>query len=197
MLLALCHLSTAQFVKGDKFISGGYSISVQNSTTGNDDDLKYRSFQFYPEMGFFLNERHAVGGGISYSSARSEYEYLGNFQKNRDRGIGVHTFVKSFFPIAEKFFFSVDGAIRYERGRSTVETTGTSENTTKSYSLSFFVSPGLVFFPSQNWAIEGGIGGLGFTHTRGLSDDSKSSSFGFNYGSFSLGFAYFFRRSAE
>jgi hypothetical protein len=196
MLLALCHSSTAQFVKGDKFLAGGFTNSIQNSTTGNDDDLKYRSFQVYPEMGFFLNERHAVGGGLSYSTTTSKYEYQGNFQENGHKGIGVHGFVKSYFPITEKFFFSVDGTIGYERGRSTTDT-GTSESTSKSYSLSFFVSPSLVFFPSQNWAIEGGIGGLGLSHSRGLSDDSHSTSFGLNYGSFSLGFAYFFRSSAE
>jgi hypothetical protein len=196
MLLALCHISTAQFVKGDKFISGGFTISVQNSTTGNDDDLKYGSFHVYPEMGFFLNEWVAVGGGLSYSTATTKYEYQGNFQENSNRGIGVQGFVKSYFPIAEKFFFSADGTIGYERGRSSTDT-GTSESTTKSYTLSFFVSPSLVFFPSQNWAIEGGIGGLSWSHSRGLSDDSKSTSFGLNYGSFSLGFAYFFRSSAE
>ena len=196
MLLALYHISTAQFVKGDKFISGGYTISVHNSTTSNDDDYKFRSFQIYPEMGFFLNERHAIGGGLSYSSTTNKYEYLGDFQKNHGRGIGVQTFVKSYFPITEKFFFSVDWTIGYEREKSKLETS-TSENTSKSYNLSTFLSPSLVFFPSQNWAIEGGIGGLSWSHSRGLSDDSKSTSFGLNYGSFSLGFAYFFRSSAE
>jgi len=53
--LLACHLAHAQFLKGDKFVAGGYSILVQNSSGDNFEDGKTRSFDVYPEMGFFLN----------------------------------------------------------------------------------------------------------------------------------------------
>jgi hypothetical protein len=145
-------------------------------------------------VGFFLNERYAVGGGLSYSSTLNEYEFGGGHQIRKTRGFGVHLFVKRYFLISEKFFFSMDGSVGYDRGRTTMET-GSTESTSKSYNISMSATPSLIFFPSPNWAIEGSIGGLSLTHSRGVSDESKSTFFGLNYGSISLGFAYFFRKS--
>jgi hypothetical protein len=197
LLLLTCHLCTAQFAKGDKFIGGGYSATVRNSSNGNGEDSNYRSFQIYPQLGYFLNERYAVGGGISYFSALNENDYgQGTYQNYRDRGVGIHAFAKRYFTIAEKFFFSVGGTASYDRSRSKVEN-GSAESTRKGYVISLNMTPSLIFFPSPNWAIEGGIGGLSLSHSRSLSDDSKSTSFGLNYGSFSLGFSYFFRGPAE
>jgi hypothetical protein len=193
MLLLTCQLSSAQFVKGDKFIAGGYSMTVRNSSTGNGEDSKHRSFQIYPQLGFFLNERYAVGGGLSYSTTTNDFDYgQGATQNYKDRGFGLHAVARRYFPIADNFFFSMDATASYGRYRSTFDN-GSSESTRKSYTISLDINPRLIFFPSQNWAIEGGIGGLSLSHSRGLSDDTKSTSFGLNYGSFSLGFAYFFR----
>jgi hypothetical protein len=197
ILLLTCHLASAQFVKGDKFIAGGYSVSVQNSSTGNGDENKQRSFQVYPEVGYFLNERNAVGGGLNCYSGTSKYDYgQGDFQNYKIRRFGVYLFVKRYFSITEKFFFSIDGSVGYDRGRTTTET-GSNESTSKSYNIGVTATPSLMFFPSPNWAIEGSIGSLGLTHSRGVSDKSKSTTFDLNYGSISFGFAYFFRKSTE
>lgn len=170
---------------------------VQNSSGGNFENNKSRSFSVYPEMGFFLNERYAVGGGLSFSSAKSRYDIpQGGYQENRTRGFGAYVFVKRYFPISEKFFFTMDGSLDYDRGKTTYGNNG-FENTNKSYSIGLNATPSLIFFPSPNWAIEGSIGGLSLTHSRGISDEYKSTSFGVNYGGISLGFAYYFRNAAE
>lgn len=197
ILLLTCHLASAQFVKGDKFIAGGYSVSVQNSSNGNGGENKHRSFQVYPEVGFFLNSRYAVGGGLTYSSGTSKFDYgQGVYQTYKNQGFGLYIFVKRYFSITEKFFFSLDGSVAYDRARSTTEISG-AESTNKSYIIGFNATPSLIFFPSDNWAIEGSIGSLGLSHSRGLSDESKSTKFDLNYGSISFGFAYFFRNSTE
>lgn len=195
--LLSCHLALAQFVKGDRFIAGGYSVYVQNSSQENDEDDKNRSFQVYPEVGFFLNDKYAVGAGLNFSSSTYKYSFgQSPYQEQKNRGFGVYLFAKKYVPIADKFFFSLDGSIGYDRGRTTRDT-GTSETTRKSYSIGLNVTPSLIFFPTPSWGIEGSIGGLGLTHSRGLSDEFKSTSFGLNYGNISLGFAYFFRAPAE
>ena len=123
----------AQFVKGDKFIAGGYSVSVQNSSTGNGAENRHRSFQVYPEVGFFLNSRYAVGGGLTYSSGTSKFDYgQGVYQTYKNQGFGIYIFVKRYFSITEKFFFSLDGSVAYDRARSTTEISG-AESTNKSY----------------------------------------------------------------
>lgn len=195
VFLLSCCCANAQFVKGDKFIAGGFSVSVQNSSEDNFYDGKYRSFQVYPEVGFFLNERYAVGGGFSFLTTTNKSDVSqGTYQDHKVLGLGVDLFVKRYFPITEKFFFSMDGSVSYDRRRATTDYGG-SESKEKSYIVGLNVSPSLIFFPSPNWAIEGSIGGFNLSHSRGLSDDSKSTSFGLDYGSFSLGFAYFFRKA--
>lgn len=195
MFLLSCYYASAQFVKGDRFIAGGYSVSVQNSSEDSFYEGKHRSFQVYPEVGFLLNERYALGGGFNFLSTRNKSDLgQGSYQDHKVLGLGVYLFVKRYFPITEKFFFSMDGSVSYDRRRATTDYGG-AESKEKSYSVGLNVSPSLMFFPSPNWAIEGSIGGINLNHSRGLSDDSKSTSFGLNYGSFSLGFAYFFRKT--
>lgn len=95
ILLLTCHVASAQFVKGDRFIAGGYSVSVQNSSTGNGEENRHRSFQVYPEVGFFLNDRYAVGGGVRYSSATSKYDYgQGDYQTHKNRGFGLYSVIR-------------------------------------------------------------------------------------------------------
>lgn len=192
-----CQVAAAQFVKGDRFIAGGFLVSAHKSSTGNGEENRFLSFFVSPEVGFFLNERYAIGGGLSYSTSTRKYELAqGSYQKVKNWGLGAYFFVKRYFPISEKFFFSLDGSVGYDRGRST---TGIpyAESTNKSYSMRLDATPSLIFFPSHNWAIEGSIGSLSLVHSRGVSDESKSTTFGLNYGGISLGFAYFFRQSAE
>jgi hypothetical protein len=196
--LLTCHLASAQFTKGDKFVAGGYSISVQNSSADNGDDNKNRFFQLYPEFGYFVNQHYAIGGGLTFSRGTTRYEVVqGDYQEQKSTGFGAHLFAKRFFPVSEKFFFSITGSVNYNRFRSVSAASGGYESTSKSYRISLNVSPSLIFFPSPNWAIEGTIGGLSLSHSRGISDESKSTSFGINYGSISLGFAYFFRTTSE
>ena len=195
--LLACHLVNAQFSKGDKFIAGGYSIGVQNASADNGDDNKYRSFQVYPEFGYFVNQHYAVGGGLTFSTSKSRYEFAqGDYQEQKSGGFGTYLFVKRFVPISEKFYFALTGSVDYDRFRST-NAYGGYESTTKSYNIGLNVAPSLIFFPSTNWAIEGTIGSLSLNHSRGISDESKTTSFGINYGSISFGFAYFFRKATE
>lgn len=172
-------------------------INLQKTSDGNEDDnTKHRSFLLYPEIGFFLNQYYAVGGGLNFASSGSRFEFQGGYQETKGRSFGVYMFVKRYFPISEKFFFAMDGSLAYDRGKTTSSSNG-FEGTDKSYSVGLQASPSLIFFPSPKWAIEGSIGGLSLSHSRGISNESKSTSFGINCGSISFGFAYFFRKPTE
>src|SRR5688572_20057476 len=93
VFLLACHLANAQFSKGDIFVAGGYSITVQKSDYDNGEDNKNRSFYVYPEIGYFLNHQYAVGGGLSFYSSRNRYEpSQGNYQEATDRALGAYLF---------------------------------------------------------------------------------------------------------
>jgi hypothetical protein len=138
-----------------------------------------------------------VGGGLGYGMSNDEYIYnSGDKEIYKTRRFSINTFVKRYFLIAEKFYFSMEGTIGYSRGNETRENQNL-ERTSKWHAVGANINPSLIFFPSSTWGIEASIGSLTFDRTINLSDDSKSTSVNFNHGTFSLGFAYYFIKSTE
>lgn len=187
----------AQFAHGDKFFGGSFSVGLQKGSGSQNFQTTYNSFSLQPSIGYFLNDKYAVGGGLGYSTTYQKTTYdLSSLQRASGHSINIHAFLKRYFIISDKFFFAMTGGISYGRGIET-QGSGTGESKTKNYSVGMNAYPSLIFFPSTNWAIEGSIGGLYLAHTRNLSADSKYTSFNFDYGTFSLGFAYYLRKPAE
>ena len=194
--LCMSLVANAQFAKGDKFVGGTFSFNAQSSD-GNSFETTYTACSFSPSVGYFLNDKYAVGGGIGYSYSRQKAEYdPDQFQEIIGRNLLIHAFVGRYFMISNQFFFKLTGSLSYDRG-SQEQDNGTTENKTKNYSLSLYARPSLLFLPSPRWGIEAGIGNLGIQHWRSLSNEFKGTSVYLDYGSFYLGFAYYFRMPRE
>jgi hypothetical protein len=109
-------------------------------------------------------------------------------------------FANRYFKISDKFLFSLKGLLAYSRGTDTNTNVGSGLNqstTTDNYQLAVNTSPNFLFFPSSKWAIEAGIGSIGYNYSRNLSNDGTSNYFNLDYGRVSLGIAYFIRRATE
>jgi hypothetical protein len=78
----------------------------------------------------------------------------------------------------------------FARGSHT-NTTGTVKNTSKSYDMGVNAQPMFVFFPSPKWALEAGLGSVGFTHSRDLTADKRHNNFHLTYGGLSFGATYY------
>jgi lipopolysaccharide assembly outer membrane protein LptD (OstA) len=194
LLVFVSLLSNAQFARGDKFIGGHFSFSTQQSSGGlNDSESKNTWFELSPSVGFFLNDKFAVGGRVAYSSNRQKNTDDFSTQEYKSHSVSIGAFVKRYFAISDNFFFVLSGNANYGRGVQ-VNESGGSEIKTKGHNIGMYISPSLLFFPSSKWGIEASIGSLSLNHYRDLSHDSKNTSFNVTYGTFSLGFAYYLRK---
>jgi hypothetical protein len=186
-------IANAQFMKDDKFIGGTFYATVQKSSNGSNSEGNYSSCTLSPSGGFFLNDKYAIGGGIGYSVTRQKYEYDPDVnQEYRINAVEVHAFASRYFVIADRFFFRATGSLYYDREHR-IEENNDAEFKSKSYTIGINIRPSLLFFPTSNWGIEAGIGNFGISHWRSLSYENKSTSVSLDYGSFYLGFAYYFR----
>lgn len=190
----------AQFAKGQKFITGNLSFEVHDWSDefNGGNDITSTNISFQPSLGFFLNDKIAVGGRVGYIFSRRKNVSNGNpgFETiDKSRSYSVGGFVNRYFTISEKFYFRMTCDLGYFR--SVQESDSGIGYKIKSHGFGINVQPSFIFFPSSAWGIEAGLGNLGYNVSRGLSNDSKGSSFDFDYGLFSLGFGYYFNRSVE
>ena len=108
--------------------------------------------------------------------------------------------MQRYFVISDKFLFSLIANISYGGGKDkTIITNQTEvgENESKWNSIGFAFRPNFVFFPSDNWALQAGIGNLSYTHYKNKTSDDTANQFGINYGYVSFGIAYYIRRQVE
>lgn len=178
----------AQFNKGDAFLGG--TISGSSSVSDN--------MSVSPFFGFFLNSKISLGGNVQYGATRIEQDVDradgSTFtQVSNTKQISVGVVGRKFYPIADKFFFALQGELDYFRvGVKYVA--DDVENHQDSYGLGVSVKPVFVYFPSPKWGIEGSVGYLGYTFSKQNSSNTTDHRVGLSAGSVTLGFAYYFRK---
>lgn len=195
LLVPIC--SWAQFSAGNKFIGGSVSVNNQNGSVTSPYVNLNQNFGVSPSMGFFIKDNVATGFRLGYSKSFTDYNYgnLNGYPKSFDyESFSGGLFLKRYITISEKFLFAIDGGINYVRGTSTNAYVGTSNTyVTKLYNLTAQITPSFIYFPSDHWGIEASLGSMYFTHMYNFTNDVNANTFNLNYGSFSLGFAYYIR----
>jgi hypothetical protein len=149
-------------------------------------------------VGFFLNEKIAVGGGMGYTSSKNEYDVTNFSSISSSKGINVSSFARYYIPISSSLYFVGHGEVSFIRAnQKDVQNSGTQGTTTReypSYTIGIAFKPIFIFFPTKNWGIEAGVGSLGYSYQRNLPSVSSNSSAYLNFGSFSFGVAYYFAK---
>lgn len=220
MFLMIPSLASAQFSKGQVFLGGSLSASANNSNyivaTGGSGPIKSTSLSIAPTVGFFVSPKLAIGGSIGYSGSTSQYDYPTSYITNGvfistllsiksvTKSLQVSTFARYYVPLASNFYFALQGQLNFTRSASdqtnpTFDGTNYVETTRRSpsYSLGLSVRPTFVFFPTQRWSVEGGVGNLSFTRTRYLPNVYSANDLTFNAGTFTFGVAYYFSKAAK
>lgn len=123
------------FSHGDMFIEGALQIS-----TGGDRDF----YAFNPKFGYFLNDKFAVGGQVSFSSDK----YESTDTKTNIFGIGG--FARYYVLELDKKRFKAYGEVGLGYGRNKVETATGSDD---SNSLTANINVGLNYFLTKNIAV--------------------------------------------
>jgi hypothetical protein len=194
VLLVLSLEGVAQFNAGDKFISGTFGFSSQNSPTDLSGGISYKrtTFSFTPQVGFFLNEKIALGGSIGYSSIRNKESavFPGTSSTYQYTQFSIGLMVRRYFQISDAFFISIEGSPFYS---SYEEDYATLSSPTKGRSLGLTFRPVFSFFPSKRWAVETGFGSVGVNVFTNENLDRKTTSFSLDYGVLNFGLAYYIR----
>lgn len=123
------------FSHGDMFIEGSIQIS-----TGGDRDF----YAFNPKFGYFLNDKFAVGGQISFSSDKYESTDI------KTNIFGIGGFARYYVLELDKKRFKAYGEVGLGYGRNKVETATGSDD---SNSLTANINVGLNYFVTKNIAV--------------------------------------------
>jgi len=186
---------SAQFTKGDKFIGGTVDYTNQQSpyVDGSFSPRKAEQFSIQPQLGFLLNEHLAFGPTVGYLHQIVTYGPDTSFSTSINNQFSVGVFLKKYYPINDKFLFTLNGNINYLSGVS--KYMYKMDNTErKMYQITAGISPSFLFFPSENWGIEAGIGRISFSHSKTKDSELKTDVFKIDYGIFELGFFYYFHK---
>ncbi len=188
-------LTSGQFVKGDKFIGGTFRLSSQTPAKSNQiSTYEVKGFSIYPTMGFLLNENFAIGGQIGYSYLNTVYNIDQSFESRyNSKGFSLGFISRRYFSISDKFVFSINGQVNFDRGAETNSNT-TAESKTQNYQIWVNLEPSFIFFPSPKWGLETSIGSISYRYSRNLSTDLGQHYFNLTYGTINLGLFYYFRK---
>jgi len=196
LFLALPLLTSAQFSKGNVFLGGSLSVAILNSDVATSNSKQtMNNFGISPTIGYFLNEKMALGAALSYSNSLNQFDskVSPNTTKIETNSFGINPYFRLYKPLSSSIYFALQGGLSFARSTSTV-TAGPPQIVTEtpSYSLGANLRPIFIFFPSPKWGVEASIGSLGYNYMKYLADAGSVSSFGVNAGTFSFGVSYYF-----
>jgi hypothetical protein len=219
VVLALPLISQAQLTKGTWYTGGSASFNdqnVQGRIAGEMDNNT--TFGLTPKVGYMVSDKWAVGLTMGYSGSHSTYApvtqpygahgQLSTLNVQSSSNIfSSGIFTRRFFPISDKFLFTLDGAVNFSRANSSNTTaatpvgggpTTTDRENAPYYSVGVSLRPLFIFFPSPRWGLEAGLGSLTFSHQHSLNGNSYTA--GENFvtlgasSSTSVGIYYYFNR---
>lgn len=200
LLFTLCpSFLYAQFSRGQIYSSGSLSLSKGSqdySTSQYLNQTNANQFSIALATGVFVNNKVAVGGGIGYGHSYQETVYGTGSQNSKINSINASVFVRRYVKITDSFFFSAEGKVQYGNSSTdTYQNNGGVVTTAsdKYHSVNLNVTPFFIFFPSKTWAIEAGIGTVGYDSYK-RDSSYKGNGFVVNFGSINLGLSYYFKR---
>lgn len=216
--LSSIQLLNAQTEKGNSNISGNAQYwNSSNEQPMNSSESSY--FAFNPGYSYFLKDNFALG--VDFNIGNSLRSYASNYVDNLetyeetnahnafDYGFGL--IAQNYVKLAGSFSAIISSRISYGRTISHYEfdtdDPRRSENTsypwsqeTKSEHVSFTINPGLIYFVTPRFGVQGTLDGLNFTRSEtineSLASDNESSmtsfSLNLNPSNFRLGASFFF-----
>jgi hypothetical protein len=147
VIFALGNRAEAQTQKGDWLVGGLLDLNTaKNSTT----------FEFSPNVGYFILENLAIGGTLVYS-----YDKLGDLKVT---SFGIGPFMRYYFGDTKiRPFFA--GDMTFEKQKFTTTAGSSTED-----AFNWFLGGGAAFFINENVAVDGL---LGYGHSK-VSDEDGS-----------------------
>jgi hypothetical protein len=188
------------------FQSEGESTSTTNATGSLHQDYKQSSFNFAPQIGYFIADNLALGisvglGSGRFRNTRTDANNLGTYRRNDyTKGINVGPFVRYYKMLGERagFFGQLVGGYQRQNQDNSTDYSGVNGNEYYDYRAKVTggfatLSPGFIFFPTPKIGLELTVGGISYTKSKSTTQsqsnqyyldnyEGSSSSFGANFG---------------
>ncbi len=176
------------FTLADIFVSGTISFGTEK-----ENNIDSNSFNFSPQLGYFIDDYFAIGARLGYVSSKTEAP--SNIDPNATvedttTTLNLGVFGRYYFTPINKFSFFGELATGILNSTREVGQTNTKQN-------GFFVgaSPGINYFLSHNFAIEASVGLLGYETSKFDTENAEPKStfdIGVNLSDINLGVVYRF-----
>lgn len=180
----------AQMETGRKYIGGSLSITSNENKT---NDVTTTNVNIVPSAGYFLSDMLSAGGSLGYIGNIVKGD---NF-KNTSNSFVIGPFLREHIGIGDQFSCFIQENLMFSFGSRKTENVGTDVKYSN-FGITFSVSPGFIFFPSQKFGIEAGFGSLYFQTQKETNKNTDAETTQNNYGldfnlnTLSLGFMYYF-----
>jgi hypothetical protein len=180
----------AQNLNGKLFAGGSLGFDFM-SADANTDVGKYtnpkanQSYSINPSVGYYLNDKLAIGLQFGYNYATKNTLYLNYYGSPSSITATTETFsiaplLRYTIPITDKFGFNINTTIPYSHSRNTLTDTssktssGTANgniaipngNNSTSTSFGLNVSPGFQWFVKDQFAIFGSFGAFSYSYVK-------------------------------
>lgn len=194
ILVSVAFSAQAQLAPGTMFIGLDGGFESTNNVLGSADE-KFTSGQVIPQIGYFVGENFALGLGIGFGGFEDE---AANGDIDKTTFFTIEPFGRYYTMLSDNFGIYGELRIQY-RSASSEFTDGTTGDVTEDPSIDQFgatISPGLIFFPGEQFGIEFQFGALGYTSTDYNTADDEST-FTANLNPFRnsrIGFQWYFNR---
>ncbi|PSL49043.1 outer membrane protein with beta-barrel domain [Chitinophaga niastensis] len=185
-------VAKAQFSKGDVILGGNVNVSTKSDKVkGADSKTTTTNFGISPKVGVALNPNWVIGV-FAKTAFGFDKDLAGTKTKTYDITPGV--FVRNYHMIGQsKFAFFAEANAGYRFGQKKVADTKT--DTYNGFSVN--VLPGITYFVTKHFMVEGAFGGLSYAYDQHKAEatgvKTNTSSFDFNFPKeFSLGVNWIF-----
>jgi len=174
--------------KGRWGLGGHFSFSSLKSETSYyefNTDSNTINLEVSPNLTYTFADNWLVGIGLKYT-----YTDL-NDEDGSAHGIGIAPNIQRYFPILDKFAFSLEGSVEYFRKK--IPSSGGKDNIYKRYSAN--IRPGFSYLIHKRFAFEVNTGILSYAKIKEEGESrTEFSRFGLDFGlsNFQFGGIFFF-----
>ena len=180
-------------VNAQMFVSGSINLSTSmpKTTTGSvtTDGWRNTYFRIAPAVGYFLNDKLAVGAGVSYS-----------LQKQKQNDVANTPFVRYYAVSLGDVNIFAQGNVGIEFGANKTKNDGNTTDGPKYLNFGVSVTPAISYSLGEKLAVEAFLGSVYYSFNRekreigGTTTTIKTNGLGLNFDmtSVSLGVIYKF-----
>ncbi|WP_343304539.1 outer membrane beta-barrel protein [Chitinophaga niabensis] len=175
--------ANAQVKKGNILLGGNVAVSTSSEKVdGVDGKETSTSFGISPKVGYAVSDKWVVGV-FANTEFTTDKDRVGAVDvKTKNTSIAPGIFVRNYHNIGEsKFAFFGEANVSYAFGQTKVEDTKTNKFNT----IDANIVPGITYFVTKRFNVEGVFGGINFNNRKDTAEPSgvetTNTSFGLQF----------------